>query len=99
MSLSLFTLAPIPPCKHKIWSSITAANGRYSKKLFISLKRESSLSLSSSRRFSHSFWKPNEELIKIYNVVQITNQGFLVSNEYVLINYKKQQVAFSRYGW
>jgi len=33
-----------------------------------------------------------EELIKIYNVVQITNQGFLVSNEYVLINYKKQQI-------
>ena len=33
-----------------------------------------------------------EELIKIYNVVQITNQGFLVSNEYVLINYEKQQI-------
>lgn len=33
-----------------------------------------------------------ENLIKTYNVVQITNQGFLVSNKYILIDYQKQKI-------
>ena len=34
-----------------------------------------------------------EDLIKVYNVVQITNQGFLVSNKYILIDYQKQKIT------